>query len=44
MRLHYLAVDATPRSLAVITREDAGEVVKVLMRRKVGMNVPYQVA
>lgn len=44
VRLHYLAVDATPRSLAVITREDAGEVVKVLMRRKVGMNVPYQVA
>ena len=42
--IHYLAVDATPRSFAVITREGAGEVARLLMSRKVGMNVPYAVA
>lgn len=44
VRIHYLAVDATPRSLSVLCREDSSEVAKVLMSRKVGMNVPYAVA
>ncbi len=42
--VHYLAVDATPQRIAVLTREDAVEVAKVLQSRKVGMNVPYVVA